>query len=116
MQPLVLITYLGLVLAVAGQALHVQKEALGAQEQPQVRDVSNCGEIAEDAALGRDAPCLRHRAGAPDPVDQAASRIPFAAARFSRHSSVDIVSAGNMVSDTTAAPRMPNNTMMPTPR
>ena len=116
MQPLVLITYLALVLAVAGQAFHVKQVAPGKQQNLQAREVPNCGDIAQDTALGRRAACLRFRPGVPDRMDQAASRIPFAAARFPLHSSVDIVSAGSMVSDTTAAPRMPNNTMMPTPR
>ena len=116
MQPLVLATYLALVFAVAGQAFHVQQVAPGKQENLQARDVPNCGDIAQDTALGRRAACLRHGSGARGLVDQAASRIPFAAERRSRHSRVDIVNAGNMVSDTTAAPRMPNNTMMPTPR
>jgi Uncharacterized protein family UPF0016 len=36
--------------------------------------------------------------------------------RRCRHSSTEMVSAGSMVRETTAEPRMPNRTMAPTPR
>ena len=51
MQPLVLITYLALVLAVAGQAVYVQAEAPGEPEKLQVRDLPNRGDSSQDTAL-----------------------------------------------------------------
>ena len=50
MQPLVLITYLALVLAVAGQAVDVQKEMPAAPPKPQVHDVPNQDDDAQDTA------------------------------------------------------------------
>ena len=51
MQPLVLITYLALVLAVAGQAVYVQTEAPGEPEKLQLRDVPSRGDGTLDTAL-----------------------------------------------------------------
>ena len=51
MQPLVLITYLALVLAVAGQAVDVENEAPARPQNQQVRDVPNRGDEARDTAL-----------------------------------------------------------------
>jgi len=53
MHPLVLATYLALVLAVAGQAVQVQEEAPAKPEKRQVRDVLNRSDGAQDTALDR---------------------------------------------------------------
>lgn len=53
MQPLVFITYLVLVLAVVGQAVHVQNEATGKPAKLQVLDVPNRSDGARDTALDR---------------------------------------------------------------
>jgi len=53
MQPLVLITYLVLVLAVVGQAVHVQNEVTGEPAKLQVRDVVNRSDGERDTALDR---------------------------------------------------------------
>ena len=53
MQPLVLITYLTLVLAVAGQAVHVQEEAPDKPAKLQVRDLPNRNDGTRDTALDR---------------------------------------------------------------
>lgn len=53
MQRLVLITYLALVLAVAGQAVHVQEEAAGTPAKLQVRDLPNRNDGTRDTALDR---------------------------------------------------------------
>ena len=51
MKPLVLITYLVLVLAVIGQAIHVQNESTGEPAKLQVRDVPNRSDGPRDTAL-----------------------------------------------------------------
>ena len=53
MPPLVLIIYLVLVLAVAGQAVHVQKEAPSKPEKRQIRDVPDRGNSVRDTVLDR---------------------------------------------------------------
>lgn len=53
MHPLVLITYLVLVLAVVGQAVHVQNDATGNPVKLQVRDLPNRNDGARDTALDR---------------------------------------------------------------
>ena len=53
MKPLVLIIYLVLVLAVVGQAVHVQNETTGKPAKLQVRDVPNRSDGARDTALDR---------------------------------------------------------------
>ena len=53
MKTLVLITYLILVLAVVGQAAHVQNEATGKPAKLQDRDVPNRSDRARDTALDR---------------------------------------------------------------
>jgi hypothetical protein len=53
MKPLVLTTYLVLVLAVVGQAVHVQDEATGKPAKLQVSDVPNNSDVAQDTALDR---------------------------------------------------------------
>ncbi|MBT8065824.1 MAG: hypothetical protein KJO09_01190 [Gammaproteobacteria bacterium] len=51
MKPLVLITYLVLVAAVAGQAVHIQDEATGKPAELQAGDVPNRSDGARDIAL-----------------------------------------------------------------
>ena len=53
MKPLVLITYLVLVLAVVGQAVHVQDEATAKPANLQVSDVPNRSDGAQDTARDR---------------------------------------------------------------
>ena len=56
MQPLVLITYLALVLAVAGQAVDGQKEAPAAPQELQVDELPSRDDNVRDTALNQAKP------------------------------------------------------------
>jgi len=53
MHPLIFATYLALVVAVVGQAAHIQNEAAVEPVKLQIRDVPSRGDSAQDTALDR---------------------------------------------------------------